>query len=117
MSAESGKPVVRRFLNACGPDSEFPSGCQKTAGGSQMRRMICTLAEVVSGMNNVSELLFHITVASSKQFDANRRVTENNLISEVVQTNSATAEKECAAARKSEEPSHLQALKGTGPII
>ena len=56
------------------------------------------LAEVVSGIDNVSELLFHITDASSKQFDANRQVTENiNLISEVVQTNSATAE-ECAAA-------------------
>ena len=66
------------------------------------------LAEVVSGIDNVSELLFHITDASSKQFDANRQVTENiNLISEVVQTNSATAE-ECAAA--SEELASLAQL-------
>jgi len=68
------------------------------------------LAEVVSGIDNVSELLFHITDASSKQFDANRQVTENiNLISEVVQTNSATAE-ECAAASE-ELASQAQLLK------
>lgn len=68
------------------------------------------LAEVVSGIDNVSELLFHITEASSKQFDANRQVTENiNLISEVVQTNSATAE-ECAAASE-ELASQAQLLK------
>ena len=68
------------------------------------------LAEVVSGIYNVSELLFHITDASSKQFDANRQVTENiNLISEVVQTNSATAE-ECAAASE-ELASQAQLLK------
>ena len=68
------------------------------------------LAEVVSGIDNVSELLFHITDASSKQFDANRHVTENiNLISEVVQTNSATAE-ECAAASE-ELASQAQLLK------
>ena len=68
------------------------------------------LAEVVSGIDNVSELLFHITDASSKQFDANRQVTENiNLISEVVQTNSATAEA-CAAASE-ELASQAQLLK------
>lgn len=68
------------------------------------------LSEVVSGIDNVSELLFHITDASSKQFDANRQVTENiNLISEVVQTNSATAE-ECAAASE-ELASQAQLLK------
>lgn len=68
------------------------------------------LAKVVSGIDNVSELLFHITDASSKQFDANRQVTENiNLISEVVQTNSATAE-ECAAASE-ELASQAQLLK------
>lgn len=68
------------------------------------------LAEVVSGIDNVSELLFHITDASLKQFDANRQVTENiNLISEVVQTNSATAE-ECAAASE-ELASQAQLLK------
>lgn len=68
------------------------------------------LAEVVSGIDNVSELLFHITDASSKQFDANRQVTENiNLISEVIQTNSATAE-ECAAASE-ELASQAQLLK------
>ena len=68
------------------------------------------LAEVVSGIDNVSELLFHITDASSKQFDANRQVTENiNLISEVVQTNSATAE-ECAAASE-ELASQAQLLR------
>ena len=68
------------------------------------------LAEVVSWIDNVSELLFHITDASSKQFDANRQVTENiNLISEVVQTNSATAE-ECAAASE-ELASQAQLLK------
>ncbi len=68
------------------------------------------LAEVVSGIDIVSELLFHITDASSKQFDANRQVTENiNLISEVVQTNSATAE-ECAAASE-ELASQAQLLK------
>ena len=68
------------------------------------------LAEVVSGIDNESELLFHITDASSKQFDANRQVTENiNLISEVVQTNSATAE-ECAAASE-ELASQAQLLK------
>ena len=68
------------------------------------------LAEVVSGIDNVSELLFPITDASSKQFDANRQVTENiNLISEVVQTNSATAE-ECAAASE-ELASQAQLLK------
>ena len=68
------------------------------------------LAEVVSGIDNVSELLFHITDASSKQFNANRQVTENiNLISEVVQTNSATAE-ECAAASE-ELASQAQLLK------
>ena len=68
------------------------------------------LAEVVSGIDNVSELLFHITDATSKQFDANRQVTENiNLISEVVQTNSATAE-ECAAASE-ELASQAQLLK------
>lgn len=56
------------------------------------------LSEVVSGIDNVSELLCHITDVSSKQSDANRQVMENiNLISDVVQTNSATAE-ECAAA-------------------
>lgn len=68
------------------------------------------LSEVVSGIDNVSELLFHITDTSSKQFDANRQVTENiNLISEVVQTNSATAE-ECAAASE-ELASQAQLLK------
>ena len=68
------------------------------------------LAEVVSGIDNVSELLFHITDTSSKQFDANRQVTENiNLISEVVQTNSATAEA-CAAASE-ELASQAQLLK------
>ena len=68
------------------------------------------LAEVVSGIDNVSELLFHITDASSKQFDANRQVTENiNLISEVVQTNSATAEEGAAASE--ELASQAQLLK------
>ncbi len=68
------------------------------------------LSEVVSGIDNVSELLFHIPDTSSKQFDANRQVTENiNLISEVVQTNSATAE-ECAAASE-ELASQAQLLK------
>ena len=68
------------------------------------------LTAVVQGIETVSELLHQITEASLKQSDANRQVTENiNLISDVVQTNSSTAE-ECAAASE-ELASQAQLLK------
>lgn len=68
------------------------------------------LTAVVQGIEMVSELLHQITEASLKQSDANRQVTENiNLISDVVQTNSSTAE-ECAAASE-ELASQAQLLK------